>query len=182
MRAQFCLSKLQAKASESLYAEESRQRKEIVEALAKERAELESMKNLRNEVQNQKLLLEIQTEESNKMVKELEQKIVSAVELQQNYKKERDELQMERDSALREAEELRRKQGEATSTHIPPFFSEFSSLEIEEATQNFDPSLKIGEGGYGSIYKGLLRHTLVAIKMLNAHSMQGPSEFQQEVG
>lgn len=166
-----------------------RQRKEIEEALAKEREELESMKKLRDEVmeelqaaQNQKSLLETQIEESNEMVKELEQKILSAVELLQNYKKERDELQMERDSALREAEELRRKQGEATSTHIPQFFSEFSFLEIEEATRNFDLSLKIGEGGYGSIYKGLLRHTQVAIKMLNAYSMQGPSEFQQEVG
>ncbi|KAF3441506.1 hypothetical protein FNV43_RR15420 [Rhamnella rubrinervis] len=177
-----------AKVAESLYAEELRQRKEIVEALAKEREELESVKKLRDEVmegllaaQNQKSLLETQIEESNEMVKELEQKFFPAVELLENYKKERDELQMERDSALREAEELRRKQGEATSTHIPQFFSEFSFLEIEEATRKFDTSLKIGEGGYGSIYKGVLRHTQVAIKMLNAHSMQGPSEFQQEV-
>lgn len=171
-----------------MYAEESRQRKEIEEALAKEREELEKMKNVRDEVmeelldaQNKKSSLETQIEESNAMIKELEQKICSAVELLQNYKKERDELQMERDSALREAEELRRRQGEATST-VPRFFSQFSFLEIEEATQNFDPSLKIGEGGYGSIYKGLLRHTQVAIKMLNPNSMQGPSEFQQEVG
>lgn len=172
-----------------MYAEESRQRKEIEEALVKEREELEKMKNLRDEVmeelldaQNKKSSLETQIEESNAMIKELEQKICSAVELLQNYKKEQDELLMERDSALREAEELRRRQGEATSTAVPRFFSQFSFLEIEEATQNFDPSLKIGEGGYGSIYKGLLRHTQVAIKMLNPNSMQGPSEFQQEVG
>ncbi|KAH0970633.1 hypothetical protein GBA52_022789 [Prunus armeniaca] len=64
---------------------------------------------------------------------------------------------------------------------IRRFFTEFSFTEIEEATRNFDPSLKIGEGGYGSIFfKGSLRHTQVAIKLLHAHSMQGPSEFQQE--
>lgn len=131
--------------------------------------------------QNQKALLESQIAESDEMVKKLEQKIISAVELLQNYKKERDELQMERDNALREAEELRRKQGEGTSTHMPQFYSDFSFSEIEEATNHFDPSVKIGEGGYGSIYKALLRHTEVAIKMLHAHSMQGPSEFQQEV-
>ncbi|XP_048321186.2 U-box domain-containing protein 33 isoform X2 [Ziziphus jujuba] len=177
-----------AKVSESSYADELRQRKEIEEALAKEREELNKIKNLHNEAMeelkaahNQKTLLETQIEESNEMVKELEEKIFSAVELLKNYKKERDELQIERDNALREAEELRKKQGEATSTHMPQFFSEFSFAEIEEATHNFDPSLKIGEGGYGSIYKGLLRHTQVAIKMLNANSMQGPSEFQQEV-
>ncbi|KAL5572863.1 hypothetical protein UlMin_022460 [Ulmus minor] len=177
-----------AKTSEGLYAEELKQRKLIEEALRKEREVLENMKNQRDQVmeelqaaQNQKSLLENQVAESDAMVKELEQKIISAVDLLQNYKKEQEELQMERDNTLREAEELRRKQGEGTSTNMPQFFSEFSFSEIEEATRNFDLSLKIGEGGYGSIYKGLLRYTQVAIKMLHAHSMQGPSEFQQEV-
>lgn len=166
-----------------------RQRKEIEEALAREREELEKMKKQRDEVMeelraalDQKSLLESQIVESDQMAVRLEQKIISAVELLQNYKKERDELHVERDNALREAEELRRKQGEASSSHLPQFFTEFSFTEIEEATRNFDPSLKIGEGGYGSIFKGSLRHTQVAIKLLHAHSMQGPSEFQQEVG
>ncbi|XP_008232891.1 PREDICTED: U-box domain-containing protein 33 [Prunus mume] len=177
-----------AKASELLYNEELRQRKEIEEALAREREELKKMKKQRDEVMeelraalDQKSLLESQIVESDQMAVRLEQKIISAVELLQNYKKERDELHVERDNALREAEELRRKQGEASSSHLPQFFTEFSFTEIEEATRNFDPSLKIGEGGYGSIFKGSLRHTQVAIKLLHAHSMQGPSEFQQEV-
>lgn len=59
--------------------------------------------------------------------------------------------------------------------------NEFSFSEIEEATCNFNPSLKIGEGGYGNVFKGILRHTEVAIKMLNPNSSQGTSEFQQEV-
>lgn len=182
------LANSQAKASESLYTEESKQRKEIEEALAKDKEELEKMKNERDEIMeelriavDQKALLENQIAESDQLVKDLEQKIISAVELLQKYKKERDELQMERDNALKEAEELRKSRAEASSTHMPQFFSEFSFSEIEEATHNFDPSLKIGEGGYGGIYKGLLRHTQVAIKMLHSHSMQGPSEFQQEV-
>ncbi|XP_050249610.1 U-box domain-containing protein 33-like isoform X2 [Quercus robur] len=165
-----------------------KQRKEMEQALAKEKEELEKVNNLCSEVKeeleialDQKSSMERQIAESEQMVKELEQKIISAVELLQNYKKERDELQTERDIALKEAEELRKKQGEASSTHMPQFFSEFSFSELDEATRNFDPSLKIGEGGYGNIYKGVLRHTQVAIKMLHSHSLQGPSEFQQEV-
>ena len=64
---------------------------------------------------------------------------------------------------------------------MPQFFSEFSFSEIEEATHHFDPSLKIGEGGYGNIYKGILGQTQVAVKMRRSNSMQGPAEFQQEV-
>lgn len=180
---------LQAKASENLYSEELKQRKEIEVALAKEKEELEKVKNHLDKITEelrialeQKLNFESQLAESDQMVKELEGKIISAVELLQSYKKEQDELQVERDNALREAEELGESQQEVSCMHLPQFFTEFSFSEIEDATQNFDPSLKIGEGGYGSIYKGLLRHTLVAIKLLHAHSLQGPSEFQQEVG
>ncbi|XP_059651393.1 U-box domain-containing protein 33 isoform X2 [Cornus florida] len=178
-----------AKASEILHYEEMRKRKEIEEAVARGKEELEMMKQQANEVMEelrtaleQKSLLESQIANSNQMVQELEQKMFSAVELLQNYKKERDQFQVERDNALSVAEDLRKKQAEeASSTIVPRFFSEFSLSEIEEATCNFDPSLKVGEGGYGSIYKGCLRHTQVAIKMLHPNSLQGPSEFQQEV-
>lgn len=166
----------------------SKQRKEVEELLAKEQENLRKMKNQHDEVMeelrialDQKSSLESQIAASEHMVEELEQKIISAVELLKTYRKERDELQTERDNALKEAEELKKKQGEASSTHVPEFFSEFSFSELEEATRNFDPSLQIGEGGYGSIHKGVLRYTQVAIKMLHSHSMQGPTEFQQEV-
>ncbi|KAI4328794.1 hypothetical protein L6164_021123 [Bauhinia variegata] len=179
-----------AKASESLYTEELKLRKEVEEALEKQKVELERMKNQHDEAKeelrlalDQKSTLESQIVSSELTVKELEQKIISAVDLLQSYKKERDELQMQRDTALREAEQLRERQGQASTsrTHELQLYSEFSFAEIEEATSNFNPSLKIGEGGYGSIYKGLLRHTEVAIKILHPSSLQGPLEFQQEV-
>lgn len=179
----------QAKASESLYTEELNLRKMAEEELKKEKEELENITSQRDKVQEElqlaldlKSSLESQLASSEVMVQELEQKIISAVELLQSYKNEREELQMQRDNALREAEELRKKQGDDSSSHVPQLFSEFSFSEIEEATRNFDPSLKIGEGGYGNIYQGILRHTEVAIKILHANSMQGPLEFQQEVG
>ncbi|XP_057499480.1 U-box domain-containing protein 33-like [Actinidia eriantha] len=178
-----------AKTSETLYVEESRQRKEIEEALARGKEELEKMKQQADEVMEElrlalvhKSSLDSQIASSKQMVQQLEDKMFSAVDLLQKFKKERDELQVERDNALKVAEDLRKKQAEeASQSVIPQFFSEFSFSEIEAATTSFDPSLKIGEGGYGSIYRGFLRHTQVAIKMLHSHSLQGPSEFQQEV-
>jgi vacuolar-type H+-ATPase subunit I/STV1 len=59
--------------------------------------------------------------------------------------------------------------------------AEFSYSELEQATQGFDEGLKIGEGGFGSVYRGFLRNTAVAVKLLDPESMQGPSEFNQEV-
>ncbi|KAJ8900520.1 hypothetical protein K2173_025297 [Erythroxylum novogranatense] len=177
-----------ARASENLYAEELKQRKEVEELLAKEKEEFLKMTKERDQVMeelrialDQKSLLESEVTQLDQMEKDLEQKIISAVDLLQNYKKERDELQIDRDKALKEAEELKKCRAEASGTHIPQYYSEFSFLEIEEGTNKFDPSLKIGEGGYGGIYRGVLRHTEVAIKMLHPHSLQGPSEFQQEV-
>ncbi|KAI9089968.1 hypothetical protein K1719_028938 [Acacia pycnantha] len=177
-----------AKASEVSYTEELKLRKEVEEALAKTKEEVGQMKIQRDKVNeelqlalDQKSSLESQISSSEQMVKELEEKIISAVGLLQSYKKERDELEMQRDNALREAEELRKKSAEAPGLRVPQFFLELSFTEIEEATNNFNPSLKIGEGGYGSIFKGMLRHTEVAIKMLNTDSLQGPSEFQKEV-
>ncbi|GAB4844492.1 hypothetical protein Ancab_037870 [Ancistrocladus abbreviatus] len=178
-----------AKAAENLYLDELRRRKEIEDELAKGKEELESTKNQRDRIfeelqhaRDQKSSVENQLEKCNIMVKELEERLFSAVELLEKYKKEREELQIERDNALNEAEDLREELAlENSSLHIPKFFSEFSFSEIEKATNYFDPSLKIGEGGYGSIYKGLLRHAEVAVKIPHPDSMQGPQEFQQEV-
>lgn len=53
--------------------------------------------------------------------------------------------------------------------------------EIEEATNSFDKANKIGEGGYGPVFKGHLDHTPVAIKVLRPDAAQGRSQFQREV-
>lgn len=53
--------------------------------------------------------------------------------------------------------------------------------EIEEATEYFSQSRKIGEGGYGPVYKGRLSNTTVAIKVLRPDAVQGRSQFQKEV-
>ncbi|XP_071715458.1 U-box domain-containing protein 33-like isoform X2 [Rutidosis leptorrhynchoides] len=182
-------AKRRVRASENLYAEELRRRREINETLEKTKEEHDYIKKELDEVAEelrisleQKSFLESQIADCDHAVQELEQKMYSAVELLQNYKKERDELQIECDNTLRLIEELREKQAEeASNSSVSYFYTEFSFSEIKDATRNFDPFLKIGEGGYGSIYRGFIRHTEVAIKMLHANSLQGPSEFHQEV-
>lgn len=60
-------------------------------------------------------------------------------------------------------------------------YRRYSIEEIEEATQYFSDSLKVGEGGYGPVYKCYLDHTPVAVKVLRPDAAQGRSQFQQEV-
>ncbi|KAL0317475.1 UNVERIFIED_CONTAM: Vacuolar protein sorting-associated protein 53 A [Sesamum angustifolium] len=64
---------------------------------------------------------------------------------------------------------------------VMPFrYRRYSIDEIEEATEFFAVSRKIGEGGYGPVFKCYLDHTRVAIKVLRPDA-QGRSQFQQEV-
>ncbi|XP_047948577.1 U-box domain-containing protein 52-like isoform X2 [Salvia hispanica] len=60
-------------------------------------------------------------------------------------------------------------------------YRKYSIDEIESATEYFAESRKIGEGGYGPVYKSSLDHTEVAIKVLRPDAAQGRSQFQQEV-
>lgn len=63
----------------------------------------------------------------------------------------------------------------------PQYF--FSLKEIESATKYFDPESKIGEGGFGPVYKGILTDgTTVAVKKLSSKSTQGNREFLNEIG
>ncbi|KAG7593329.1 Leucine-rich repeat typical subtype, partial [Arabidopsis thaliana x Arabidopsis arenosa] len=59
----------------------------------------------------------------------------------------------------------------------------FSLRKLKVATDDFDPLNKIGEGGFGSVYKGRLPDgTLIAVKKLSSKSHQGNKEFVNEIG
>ncbi|KAL3524291.1 hypothetical protein ACH5RR_017125 [Cinchona calisaya] len=176
-----------AEASEGLYSEEINQRQDVESLLKKQRQELETMKNEHNKigkelqlVQNQKLTLERQIMKNSGTEKELEEKIIQAVNLLISFKGKRDALRIERDNALREAREFRKLiKEDAAAFCISQFFA-FSFLIIMEATQNFDPSMKIGEGKFGSVYKGILHHVKAAIKMLPPCGSQSDADFEHE--
>ncbi|KAI5662422.1 hypothetical protein M9H77_21745 [Catharanthus roseus] len=58
----------------------------------------------------------------------------------------------------------------------------YTYKELKIATEDFSPANKIGEGGFGPVYKGKLKDgTLVAIKVLSAQSTQGLKEFLTEI-
>ncbi|KAJ0258646.1 U-box domain-containing protein 33 [Hirschfeldia incana] len=173
-----------AKQSEIAYSEELKRRKDTEIAIAKIKERLVTIKKeqeaVMKELQSamaQKEMLENQIAESDGTMDKLNQKLDIAVKLLQKLKDEREELQAERDRALREATELRSRAETSSALQSPQYFTHFSFSEIEEATNRFDSTRKIG----GSIYVGVLRHTQVAIKMLNPNSPQGPVAYQQEV-
>ncbi|KAL9355287.1 hypothetical protein Peur_053257 [Populus x canadensis] len=59
----------------------------------------------------------------------------------------------------------------------------FTLRQLAAATNNFDSANKIGEGGFGSVYKGELSDgTAIAVKQLSPKSTQGNREFVNEIG
>ena len=84
----------------------------------------------------------------------------------------------------RKSAEMKAKQEEAeemSAMHGSVKYRRYGIKEIEAATDYFNTNQKIGEGGYGPVYKGFLDHTPVAIKILRPDISQGLIQFQQEV-
>ncbi|TYH98170.1 hypothetical protein ES332_A12G291200v1 [Gossypium tomentosum] len=174
---------------QEVFAETMKRWKEendAIEAACKQ--EVQKMKDQHDEfikelqmVKDQKTILESQIVESQRAVEGLEEKMFSAVGLLISFKKKRDDLRIEHENAIRVLKNLRKLVNGGDSSFPGSQILEFSFVEINNATRDFDPSWKIGEGKYGSVYKGLLRHMNVAIKMLPSYGSQSLFEFENEV-
>ncbi|CAN6846625.1 unnamed protein product [Brassica oleracea] len=58
----------------------------------------------------------------------------------------------------------------------------FAYSELKSATQDFNPSNKLGEGGFGSVYRGNLADGReIAVKMLSVGSQHGKGQFVAEI-
>ncbi|XP_059444351.1 G-type lectin S-receptor-like serine/threonine-protein kinase RKS1 isoform X2 [Corylus avellana] len=80
---------------------------------------------------------------------------------------------------LQESPSSIRELNESTRSSDLPFFD--LSI-IVAATDNFSDANKLGEGGFGSVYKGLLDNQKeIAVKRLSKYSGQGVEEFKNEV-
>ncbi|XP_050149363.1 G-type lectin S-receptor-like serine/threonine-protein kinase RKS1 [Malus sylvestris] len=63
-----------------------------------------------------------------------------------------------------------------------PEWQFFHLRTIIAATNNFSPVQKLGQGGFGTVYKGVLRNNQnIAVKRLSRTSGQGVEEFKNEV-
>ncbi|KAG0491324.1 hypothetical protein HPP92_004278 [Vanilla planifolia] len=85
-------------------------------------------------------------------------------------------------AATKDVEDLRQK-----SSHGDVNIFTYSELRL--ATKNFRPDQILGQGGFGTVYKGMieestrpgLQSTQVAVKILNPESIQGDREWLAEV-
>ncbi|XP_047321779.1 U-box domain-containing protein 32 isoform X2 [Impatiens glandulifera] len=168
-----------AEALETSLMNEKRQIKDLEEELAQQSQELKRIKNqldlLKKELpvlQEENPILEDNLRECQSEEKVLTEKIIQAVNLMVIFKENRDKLQIERDKATGAIHSFRRLSLIEGSV--------FSFLEINEATHEFDPSWKVGDGKYGSVYKGLLDHRKVSIKMLPSSGSQSNLDFENE--
>ncbi|CAN1149123.1 Serine/threonine-protein kinase PCRK1 [Linum perenne] len=64
----------------------------------------------------------------------------------------------------------------------------FTFAELKTATKNFSRSLMIGEGGFGGVYRGVIKSTVdvgkkidIAVKQLSRRGLQGHKEWVTEV-
>ncbi|GJN20051.1 hypothetical protein PR202_gb07377 [Eleusine coracana subsp. coracana] len=170
------------------------QRKEVETALAKANEDIEVMKQEMDalkqdrddiidkfiKMSEQKAMLEKRVNEYDGTVKDLEDVVAANRSLIDSQQAEYEQMKHERDTALKDADELRKEKDKALSCSNL-WNTEFSLSELKQATQDFCDTMKVGEGGFGRVYKGHLRNTTVAIKMLRSHNVQGQSQFQQEV-
>ncbi|XP_022721695.1 probable LRR receptor-like serine/threonine-protein kinase At1g56130 isoform X2 [Durio zibethinus] len=79
---------------------------------------------------------------------------------------------------------MRRKEDadEEVLLGIGPRPNTFSYSELKVATEDFSSSNKLGEGGFGPVYKGTLSDgRVVAVKQLSVASHQGKNQFVTEI-
>ncbi|CAN8233772.1 unnamed protein product [Cochlearia groenlandica] len=134
-------------------------------------------------------LQKLRTEEERKLeeAKSSEEAAMSIVEKERAKAKAALEA-AEASKRLAEVEAKRRLTAEMKTMKESDSFSrgfvryrKYTVEEIEEATSNFAESQKVGEGGYGPVFRGYLDHTSVAVKVLRPDAAQGRSQFQKEV-
>nr|XP_043638615.1 probable L-type lectin-domain containing receptor kinase S.5 [Erigeron canadensis] len=69
---------------------------------------------------------------------------------------------------------------------LPGMPKEYEFQELKKATNNFDDKMKLGQGGYGVVYKGVVQEdnnktVEVAVKWFSRESLKGEDDFLAEL-
>ncbi|XP_042467664.1 U-box domain-containing protein 52-like [Zingiber officinale] len=155
-------------------------------SLSHESSSSQSVDDVETEIRRLKLELKQTMDMYSTACKEALTAKQKAMELQRWKMGEEKRLE-EATLALAESEKAKRiaeseaQRASNPDSHANLRYRRYSIEEIEAATENFLEKRKIGEGGYGPVYKCNLDHTPVAIKVLRPDAAHGKSQFQQEV-
>ncbi|KAJ4836836.1 hypothetical protein Tsubulata_018464 [Turnera subulata] len=165
--------KLELKQSMDAYHSISKE----AELTKKMTSEMQQLQNL----EARKLEEARQSGEAGLSLLELEKKKAkAALQAVKEAKKQAElEIQRKKDAEMRaqlEAGEINETIAHCTATH-----RKYTIQDIERATDDFSDSNKIGEGGYGPVYKAVLDNTAVAIKVLRPDIAEGQRQFRQEL-
>lgn len=124
----------------------------------------------------------------------LEEKAIELAKQEKDkYETARREAECARASAEKEA--AQRQEAEMKAKHeakekemleraLNGTFQRYRNLtweEIESATSSFSENLRIGMGGYGTVYKGTFHHTFAAVKVLQSKGNIQNKQFLQEL-
>ncbi|GJN26758.1 hypothetical protein PR202_gb14716 [Eleusine coracana subsp. coracana] len=155
----------------------------LEESHARQRQEIERMTRQLDEsyaalynVNEQKLKLEQRISEIELYAKDNEDRLAANKYQLEMLQADYEKMQHERDAAIREGTELREMNQHGVWAPSEALNTKFSLIELQEATKSFDPLLKIGEGGFGSVHKGKQPQRIAdvvedAIEKGNLHSI-----------
>ncbi|XP_010919905.2 U-box domain-containing protein 35 [Elaeis guineensis] len=117
-------------------------------------------------------------------VAQQEKKRREAAEREAEYARERAEKEaLQRKDVekiiAREADEKKRMEKALSCNGVQ--FRNYTWEEIESATSSFSDHFKIGLGANGTVYKGSLHHTSVAVKILHSNDSHRTKQFKREL-
>ncbi|KAF0934614.1 hypothetical protein E2562_025696 [Oryza meyeriana var. granulata] len=164
-----------ANEAESSHQREARHRKEVEERLARERAAMEQDRRDLDDVLDQTRKVEARAAEleleiinSQRMMSDLEAKLSESYGFLHQLRRE-----SQRDNPASAAAEASDNGGQRLN------FLRLGLSELEEATNHYDESVRIG--GDGSVYRGELRNMAVAVKMIRPDVAVDELGFCREV-
>eukprot|EP01018_Ginkgo_biloba_P033065 Gb_34012 [translate_table: standard] len=177
---------------EAAYKEAAKQKEDARSQLRMTRHQAEEITRQRDEAMEElekmaEILrsLEIQVSEAWSQRNEAMQELQAARQRLGILEQQNDQFLHQRDDArelLRECLQPRQDQTPSISTRSQDVrFTEYSLEDLRAATSDFSDHFKIGEGGYGAVFKGEIQQKTVAIKILREDSLQGRREFQHEI-